>query len=418
MKNLLSKIFLSIAFTFFTIILHAQVGIGTNNPNSSAALDIESTEKGLLMPRMSQNDLLNITNPANGLLVFNITDEKFFVFVASENRWKEIKYGDDTIYVDATYSIGSGGMCSGIQVNGDYIEGFSLLENSSILLDITFTKVGYFSISTNTVNGYGFSGTYLYTGSVPNTVSYQIAASGTPIISQTDIFTATASNGGSCNFSINVSSAPAPCVNPITYGGKNYSITPIGTQCWMTENLDIGIMINANTAQTDNGNIEKYCYDNNASNCTTYGGLYKWDEMMQYTTNESTQGICPTGWHIPSDYEWKILEMRLGMSLQQANSVNSRGTDEGGKLKEIGTTHWANPNTGATNSSNFSALPAGQRTTSFLKITLSSYFWTSTESGLFVAHVRELSNTNSKIRRVYEANNKATHQKSLRCVRD
>ena len=87
-------------------------------------------------------------------------------------------------------------------------------------------------------------------------------------------------------------------------------------------------------------------------NYQTYGVLYNWPAAIT---------ACPDGWHLPSDAEWKQLEMYLGMSEEEADKRGERGTDEGGKLKEVGTTHWETPNTGATNSSGFTALPGGQR---------------------------------------------------------
>lgn len=117
--------------------------------------------------------------------------------------------------------------------------------------------------------------------------------------------------------------------------GKEYATTLIGEQCWMAENLDIGVMIQGNEPQADNDIIEKHCYENDESNCDEYGGLYQWDELMQYTTIESTQGICPPGWHVPSDDEWKELEMYLGMTEQEANLSNTwRGTGIGTMLYE------------------------------------------------------------------------------------
>jgi len=81
----------------------------------------------------------------------------------------------------------------------------------------------------------------------------------------------------------------------------------IGTQTWMAKNVDIGNRIDVGTAQTDNATIEKYCYDNIDENCITYGGLYEWDEMMQYSTAEGSQGICPVDFHLPTDNEWTTL---------------------------------------------------------------------------------------------------------------
>ena len=88
-----------------------------------------------------------------------------------------------------------------------------------------------------------------------------------------------------------------------------------------------------------------YCwYNNDASTYKdTYGALYNW-----YTANNSK--LCPIGWHVPTDTEWAILTDYLG------------GPDmAGGKMKEIGISHWESPNTGATNESGFTALPGGFR---------------------------------------------------------
>jgi uncharacterized protein (TIGR02145 family) len=151
--------------------------------------------------------------------------------------------------------------------------------------------------------------------------------------------------------------------------GKTYGSVLIGTQCWMAENLNVGNLIFKNITQGITGLIEKYCYDNSESNCDIYGGLYQWNAMMQYTTIEGVKGICPEGWHLPTDGELTLLTTFLG-----GENV------AGGKIKETGTLLWNPPNTGATNSSGFTALPAGFAATSgFGNITLSSNFWSSTQ---------------------------------------
>ena len=156
----------------------------------------------------------------------------------------------------------------------------------------------------------------------------------------------------------------------VVYEGKTYHTSQIGTQCWLKENLDVGTMIYGSNNQTNNGSIEKYCYNNNTANCEIYGGLYQWDEMMQYTTIQGTKGICPEGWHIPTDDEWTTLLDFLGGS-----------TEAGGKLKEKGTTHWNSPNANATNSSGFTALPGGlwYSNGDFDDLGYYGYFWSSTE---------------------------------------
>ncbi len=142
------------------------------------------------------------------------------------------------------------------------------------------------------------------------------------------------------------SSPAAPCAGTMTisYGGETYTTVEIGTQCWMKENLDVGAMISGNTNQTNNNLIEKYCYGDNSANCTMYGGLYQWDEAMQYVTTRGAQGICPTGWHIPTQGEF----MKLGSSVEA----------DGNALKAVeqGTGGGA-----GTNISGFSALLSGTR---------------------------------------------------------
>jgi uncharacterized protein (TIGR02145 family) len=146
-------------------------------------------------------------------------------------------------------------------------------------------------------------------------------------------------------------------LNGIWIDSKYVNIVRIGTQVWMGENLNVGTRIDGAKDQTDNNKLEKYCYNDGEYNCDIYGGLYQWDEMMQYNPPEdtgtiigTTQGICPEGWHIPTDKEWRTLAVYLGGE-QIA----------GGKMKETGTIHWTPPNTGATNESGFTGLPGGWR---------------------------------------------------------
>jgi len=157
-----------------------------------------------------------------------------------------------------------------------------------------------------------------------------------------------------------------PIIDP--RDGQIYNTILIGDQCWMAENLNIGTRIDGTGDQTNNSIIEKYCYDNLESNCDTFGGLYQWNEMMQYITTQGVQGICPTDWHIPTDNEYTILTDYLG-GLSIA----------GGKMKETGTVHWYSPNTGATNESGFTALPGGYRHTDggFHHLSTYAYFWSS-----------------------------------------
>ena len=200
--------------------------------------------------------------------------------------------------------------------------------------------------------------------------------------------------------------------------GQSYNTVQIGTQCWMQENLNIGSMINGGIDQTDNGTIEKYCYGNNTSNCDVYGGLYQWDEMMEYVTNEGTQGICPTDWHLPTDDEWKTMEMYLGMSQAQADAIGGRGTNEGSKLagNEPLWTNGVLDSNADFGTSGFTGLPGGYRYTdgSFYDLTNLTFFWSSSENDPN-AWYRYLSYHMAQVTRYHE--NQA-YGFSVRCVRD
>lgn len=202
------------------------------------------------------------------------------------------------------------------------------------------------------------------------------------------------------------------------YDDNEYNVVVIGTQTWMQENLKV-THYKTGTAipeVTDNSTwigltTGAWCYYDNDEDNIAYGLLYNW-----YTVN--TGNLCPTNWHVPSDDEWKTLEMYLGMSLEQANAQNYRGNNEGGKLKETGTTHWSSPNTGATNTSLFTALGSGDRysaTGYFANLKYDASIWTSTNHSSPYAWFRELSFNEQTINR---QNDYKKNGKSVRCVKD
>jgi uncharacterized protein (TIGR02145 family) len=208
--------------------------------------------------------------------------------------------------------------------------------------------------------------------------------------------------------------SPCDSIASFIYGGKTYKTVEIGYQCWMAENLNIGTQINTSQDMQDNATIEKYCYDDTEADCDIYGGLYQWDEMMQYTTSESTQGICPDKWHVPSDDEWKQLEMALGMSQSEADDTGYRGTDEGKKMKS--TNGWISNGNG-TNSSGFNALPGGYRDSSgsFDYLDYGGYWWSSSEGSSSTAWDRRLYYSLDFVYRDYYDKE---HGFSVRCLKD
>ena len=121
----------------------------------------------------------------------------------------------------------------------------------------------------------------------------------------------------------------------VNYGGKDYNTVLIGDQCWLKENLNIGAMVNGGGNQSNDGVVEKYCYNNDPANCTSYGGLYQWGEAMQYVTTEGTQGICPDGWHMPKEAEVQTLLTYIGnngnaLKREDQGSGAGQGTNTSG----------------------------------------------------------------------------------------
>ena len=175
-----------------------------------------------------------------------------------------------------------------------------------------------------------------------------------------------------------------PCIGTptVTYEGQTYNTIQIFSQCWLKENLNVGTMIPGSQEMTDNGILEKYCYNNEPNSCTNYGGLYQWWEMIQYTTQQGVQGICPPGWHLPTDEEWKVLEgavdSQYGIGDNTWDGSGCRGIDDGTNLKT--TSGWY-VNGNGTNLYGFSGLPGGDRGDSgyFGGVGVSGLWWTSTE---------------------------------------
>ncbi len=209
-----------------------------------------------------------------------------------------------------------------------------------------------------------------------------------------------------------VSTSP-PCGQPFTDArdGKTYNTVQIGAQCWMAQNLNVGTKINGSGSQNNNSIIEKYCYGDLESNCNTYGGLYQWNEMMQYVTTAGVKGICPLGWHIPTDAQWSTLTTFLGGTGVAGGKMKTTGTIQ------AGTGLWNSPNTAATNESGFSAIPGGVRYSNGTFDAIGSFcFWSSsTQSSSGYAWRRSVNYNNGNIDMGQE--NKL-YGFSVRCLRD
>jgi len=206
--------------------------------------------------------------------------------------------------------------------------------------------------------------------------------------------------------------------------GKEYATVLIGSQCWMAQYINVGTLLaGANNMSNDDASIEKYCYNDTESNCTSDGGLYQWGEAMQYATScngtgsppndacaSPVQGICPSGWHIPSHYEYTTLEREVCNSGSCASdfpydesTTGWQGTNEGTNLKVGG-------------SSGFEGLLAGYRNTdgSFRNRGTDASLWSSLESGSD-AWRRVL---NSGYATVYRYADNELYGFSVRCIKD
>lgn len=189
--------------------------------------------------------------------------------------------------------------------------------------------------------------------------------------------------------------------------GNVYHTITIGTQVWMVENLKTthyndgtdlsNVTDDFNWAALETGGYRNY--DNEESYAETYGRLYNWYAV------ESGK-LCPTGWHVPTDAEWITLTDFLGGE-----------TVAGGKLKEAGTAHWNSPNTDATNTSGFTALPGGclSYTLTYDNMRNFGYWWTSTAYNSVVVYYRSLYSTRGSINKSYYSKQVGF---SVRCIKD
>jgi len=202
---------------------------------------------------------------------------------------------------------------------------------------------------------------------------------------------------------------------------QSYETVQIGDQCWMAENLNIGTRIAGSSNQANNSTIEKYCYSNSDAQCDVYGGLYQWNEMMGYTTTPGVQGICPDGWHLPTDAEWTALTTYV--SSQPAYLCNTNTSYIAKAL--AATTNWnsysgtctVGNNLAANNATNFTALPGGFRSTdgSFYDVSVGGNFWSSSAIDASDAWYRDLDYDSADVNRF---NNYKSFGFSVRCLKD
>lgn len=373
MDNLKRVTGLLVVCLFLSLACQSQVSINTDNssPDPSSGLEVKFPDRGFLPPRMSYSSLCSIQNPAPGLMV----------------------------YCTDCGSAGSGALAlfsggSWIWFSGHCMTPLAPLpgEHSATFSQITWNwnavpyATGYLWNTTND------TASALHLGNVVTKTETQLVCN-TPYTRYL-----WAINGCGVSSPVMLSSATTACTGtcgqPFTdpRDGKVYPTVLIGTQCWFAKNMNVGNKISIYYDQANNGVLEKWCFNGLESNCDIYGGLYQWSETVQYlngATNIASWnpvptgnvvGICPPGWHIPADGEWATLVAFLGGE-----------TVAGGPMKEAGTTHWNEPNLGATNVSGFTGLPGGVRASGgMFDINSYGYFWAATQYSSNSAWYRSL----------------------------
>ena len=201
--------------------------------------------------------------------------------------------------------------------------------------------------------------------------------------------------------------------------GNKYTSTVIGKQEWLRENMRT-TRYNDGTSIPNIPDITEWrhidapayiWYNNDISNKDTYGALYNWFAV-------DGGDLCPAGWRVASDDDWKQLEVYLGMNPEQIEGTGMRGTDEGGKLKESGTKNWISPNEGATNEYGFTVVPSGRIDINgvFVGITSGGTIWTATETSYSCAYYRHFATHSKLIGRNPLGEKK--YGLAVRCIRD
>jgi uncharacterized protein (TIGR02145 family) len=201
-------------------------------------------------------------------------------------------------------------------------------------------------------------------------------------------------------------SPPCTPLNPYFTDARDsiqYKCVEISAQIWMAENLNHVPSSGKSWCPGDGADTA-----GNPEYCKTYGLLYDWSTAVS-DKHGNGHDVCPREWHLPTDEEWKTLEIAIGMSPSETDSIGWRGTTEGKKLKSK---EW-----GGTDDYGFNALPAGFRISDgvFLSLGYNTYFWTATEDTAPYSWFRLLDTEHDNVSRVLKNQENGL---SVRCVKD
>ena len=346
---------------------------------------------------------IEYTSQINNLL----PDTKYYLrayYINSEGSFysNQIELNTDNLMITSPSETDHwvGGETHTITWNDDFTENVKILlyKNNSFLLDI----------NTNA------SSNGSYDWKLPDNLLYDITYSiRIENISNPEIF------GNSQNFKASEKTGSIGTMSDNF--GNTYGTIKIGTQWWMAENLktskyndntDIVYPGSDNNAWQNNTTGAYAWQNNDIANKATYGALYNWHAV-------NTGKLCPTGWHVPTDDEWKTMEMNLGMIQATADLTGWRGTNEGSKLAGNGAL-WTDGSliqNAAFGTSSFTALPGGYRGYDgiFGNIGVSSRWWSSTSFDATSAWRRGLDYGFSNVNRLSSSMSLGF---SIRCLRD
>jgi uncharacterized protein (TIGR02145 family) len=349
-KTLLNT--LTIAILFFASTANAQVGIGVpaENIHPSAELEVKSSTKGFLPPRMTKAERDAILTPAAGLLVYQ-TD-------GDETNPTGLYFFDGAAWRNGAGVVGAKGDKG---ATGD--QGAQGLQGPK--------------------GDQGPAGTGISSGTSKNQLMYWNGSAWVTLNPGTNGQVLTVSDGDLIWKLIEGYGKPIKDIDGNAYGTVN-----IGNQQWMADNLKVTKYNDGTAIPNITDDMQWFqlstgawsYYNNDVTNNTKYGKLYNWYAVNK--TSNSNKNVCPTGWHVPTDAEWTVLTEYLG-----GQSV------AGGKMKEVGTTNWLSPNTEATNTSLFSALPGGGRFNEgiyYYGFGRSGNWWSSSEGDANDAWYRDL----------------------------
>jgi len=397
-----------------------SVGIGTSGPTGSAILDVSATDKGVLIPRMNTTQRNAIAPLVAGLTIYNTDCNNFNYYNGSS--WVDMAGNTVTGTAPAAPATGT-----------------HTPSQTQIVWNWN-TVAGVLGYKWNTANNYatatnnGMSTTYTQTGLTCNT-AYTLYVWAYNSCGNSTATTLTQTTSACCGGGPQTSGCGGFITMTDARDAKVYNIVQTGTgagiQCWMAQNLNYGTYTAVHVSPQLTG--EKFCQNLSGANDATcpMGGLYEWVNMMNGATTcngdatcppcvTPVQGICPAGWHIPSHYEWTVLEKNVGSNPgafpYDITTIGWLGTDEGGNMKETGTSHWTTPNTGATNTSGFTALPGGSSSSgSFHDVGANDAWWSATEYSASYAWSRHV---NYSYATVYHANYHKAYGVSVRCLKD